>query len=198
MVTAHPGRPCRRHLGVRRLDAAFFPRSIRDSSLAERSFCGAALLGSLVGIGLARKGGVKPPHSKALRAFSCLLGGRQPTGMGDCLDNTQSEIPLPRLRDRNDRMCRVITQTRQGERATTSPPLHRCDGSPTGKPSARGSPPEPASGSPAVEHSEGGRRGLSSPERRFGHGFVNWRFVSCCQEASGNRPHSQLVACCRQ
>jgi hypothetical protein len=29
--------------------------------------------------------------------------------------------------------------------------------------SALGSPPEPASGSPAVEHSEGGRRGMSSP-----------------------------------
>ena len=30
------------------------------------------------------QGGVKPPHSKALRAFSWFLGARQQTGMNDC------------------------------------------------------------------------------------------------------------------
>jgi len=39
------------------------------------------------------QGGVKPPHSKALRAFSWPLGARQPTAMSDCHENTQSEIP---------------------------------------------------------------------------------------------------------
>ena len=29
------------------------------------------------------EGGVKPPHSKALRAFSCFPGAHQPTGMSD-------------------------------------------------------------------------------------------------------------------
>jgi hypothetical protein len=33
------------------------------------------------------QGGVKPPHSKALRAGSWFLGGRQPTGMRDCFEN---------------------------------------------------------------------------------------------------------------
>ena len=32
------------------------------------------------------EGGVKPPHSKALRAFSCFLGAHQPTGMNDPFD----------------------------------------------------------------------------------------------------------------
>ena len=57
------------------------------------------------------------PHSMALRAFSLSLGARQRTGMSDCLENSQSEIPLPRLRDRNDSLGRVTTQTplrRQG------------------------------------------------------------------------------------
>ena len=56
------------------------------------------------------QGGVKPPHSKALRAFSCFLGAHQRTGMCDCLEDTQSDIPLPRLRDRNDRLAGVFTQ----------------------------------------------------------------------------------------
>jgi hypothetical protein len=54
---------CRRHLGVRRPDAAFATTS--------------ALF----------QGGVKPPHSKALRAFSCSLGARQPTGRRDNHEN---------------------------------------------------------------------------------------------------------------
>ena len=33
-----------------------------------------------------REGGVKPPHSKALRAFSWFLGAPQPTGMSDCTE----------------------------------------------------------------------------------------------------------------
>jgi len=40
---------------VRRLDAAFSPRSIRDSSFAERSSCGTVLPGLLVGMELGRK-----------------------------------------------------------------------------------------------------------------------------------------------
>ena len=67
------------------------------------------------------------PHSKARRAFSWFLGARQPTGMTDCLENTQSEIPPRRssdpairhwpdlvtdgLTDRNDGLESVITQT---------------------------------------------------------------------------------------
>jgi len=43
---------CARYLGVRRLDAAFLLRSIRDSSFAERGSCGTALLGLLVGMDL--------------------------------------------------------------------------------------------------------------------------------------------------
>ena len=31
-----------------------------------------------------REGGVKPPHSKALRAFSWFLGARQRAGLSDC------------------------------------------------------------------------------------------------------------------
>jgi len=31
--------------------------------------------------------GVKPLHSKALRAFSWFLGARQPTGTSDCFEN---------------------------------------------------------------------------------------------------------------
>jgi hypothetical protein len=58
------------------------------------------------------QGGVKPPHSKALRAFSCFPGAHL-TGMGDCLENTQSKIPLRRLTDPNDTSYRVITQTQQ-------------------------------------------------------------------------------------
>ena len=46
---------CAKRLGVRRLDAAFFPRSIRGSSFAGLSSCGTALLGLLVGMELARK-----------------------------------------------------------------------------------------------------------------------------------------------
>ena len=51
---------CRRHLGVRRPDAAFATTS--------------ALF----------QGGVKPPHSKALRALSWSPGPRQPAGMRAC------------------------------------------------------------------------------------------------------------------
>jgi hypothetical protein len=40
------------------------------------------------------KGGLKPPHSKALRAFSCFLGARQPTGMSDCSENGCAEGAL--------------------------------------------------------------------------------------------------------
>jgi hypothetical protein len=50
------------------------------------------------------KGGVEPPHSKALRAFSCFLGARQPTGMSDCFENTQGEIPRAAL-DRTLQGC---------------------------------------------------------------------------------------------
>ena len=81
----------------------------------------------------ARRGG---PRSTALRAFSSFLGARQPTGMSDCLENTQGEIlrfqvrfgsdhrspgfgPLPRLRDRNDSLGRVFIQT-PGQRAPHS------------------------------------------------------------------------------
>jgi len=54
------------------------------------------------------------PHSMALRAFSWFLGARQPTSMSDCLENTQGEVPLPRLRDRNDSLNEVLTQNPQG------------------------------------------------------------------------------------
>jgi hypothetical protein len=84
---------CRRHLGVRsRLAGPPFRWDFKA----------------------ARRGG---PHSKALRAFSWFLGARQPTGMGDCLENAQSKIPLPStdgLTDRNDSLRRVITQTPTG------------------------------------------------------------------------------------
>ena len=36
---------------------------------------------------------------------------RRRRGIWHCLENTQSEIPLPRLRDRNDSVGRVTTQT---------------------------------------------------------------------------------------
>jgi hypothetical protein len=35
------------------------------------------------------EGGVKPPHSKALRALSCYLGARQRTSMSDCFENAR-------------------------------------------------------------------------------------------------------------
>ena len=38
-----------------------------------------------------------------------LIGGRR--GISHCLENTQSQIPLPRLRDRNDSLDKVISQT---------------------------------------------------------------------------------------
>ena len=45
------------------------------------------------------------------------------SGMSDCLENTQSETPLQRLRDRNDSIGRVITQTRGERRAGSSQTL---------------------------------------------------------------------------
>jgi len=36
---------------------------------------------------------------------------RRRRGISHCLENTQTQIPLPRLRDRNDSLGRVITQT---------------------------------------------------------------------------------------
>jgi len=52
-----------------------------------------------------------PPYPKSgvMDPFSWYLGARQPTSMSDCFENTQSEIPVPRLRDRNDCVGRVIT-----------------------------------------------------------------------------------------
>ena len=48
-------------------------------------------------------------------------------GISHCVENTQSQIPLPRLRDRNDSVGRVITQTLQALRVrlTGNPAL--CD-----------------------------------------------------------------------
>jgi hypothetical protein len=46
-------------------------------------------------------------HSKALRAFSWFLGARQPTGMSDCTEKTQSEIAVWRLTDRNDSLSGI-------------------------------------------------------------------------------------------
>jgi hypothetical protein len=59
--------------------------------------------------------------------------------------------------------------------------------------SARGSPPEPASGSPAAEHSEGGRRGLSSlgSAQRRPPGLQSAAFG--CHEETRTR-HSQWLA----
>jgi len=74
---------------VRRLDAAFAPRggnAVLSCAVAAPKF----------------QGGVKPPHSMALRAFSWFLGTRRPTGMSDCFEIAKSETPLARLRDRND------------------------------------------------------------------------------------------------
>jgi len=39
------------------------------------------------------EGGVKPPHSKALRAFSSFIGARRPTGMR----NGFGAAPIPNL-----------------------------------------------------------------------------------------------------
>jgi hypothetical protein len=63
---------CRRHLGVRRLDAALelWGRGGAAQDSLPSAWC---------------EGGVKAPHSKALRAFSRFPGPRQPTGMGDRL-----------------------------------------------------------------------------------------------------------------
>ena len=41
---------------------------------------------SRTGAAAKMQGGVKPPHSKALRAFSCFLRARQGTGMSDCFE----------------------------------------------------------------------------------------------------------------
>ena len=73
---------------------------------------------------------------KGREPFSWFLGARQPTGMSDCLENTQSEIPLRRspapairqwpdlvtggMTDRNDSLCRVVTQTPEGREALTT------------------------------------------------------------------------------
>jgi hypothetical protein len=38
----------------------------------------------------------------ALQDVSWFLDARHEAGMSDCVENTQSEIPFPRLRDRND------------------------------------------------------------------------------------------------
>jgi len=40
------------------------------------------------------QGGVKPPHSEALRAFSWFLGARQRTGINDCTEN-RGQVPSP-------------------------------------------------------------------------------------------------------
>ena len=63
---------CRRHLGVRRLDAALelWGRGGAAQDSLPSAWC---------------EGGVKPPHSKALRAFSRFPGARRPTGVGDWL-----------------------------------------------------------------------------------------------------------------
>ena len=55
---------------MRRLDAAFLLGLILNSRLAERSClaCGSAWTSKM-------QGGVEPPHSKALRAFSWFLAG---------------------------------------------------------------------------------------------------------------------------
>ena len=53
---------------MRRLDAAL-GLGVRDSTPQDGL------------LSLLRDGGVKPPHSKALRAFSWFLGARQPTDM---------------------------------------------------------------------------------------------------------------------
>jgi hypothetical protein len=50
-------------------------------------------------------------------------GSRRRRGISHCLENTQSEIPLRRLTDRNDSIGRPITQILQA-------PLHSCDFSP--------------------------------------------------------------------
>jgi hypothetical protein len=49
-----------------------------------------------------------------MTSFSWFLGARPRTGMSDCLENTQCEIPRSA---RNDSLGRVITQTAKGETA---------------------------------------------------------------------------------
>jgi hypothetical protein len=71
---------------MRRLDAALVSGWMPDSRLAVRPW----LARWLVWISR-QQGGVKPPHSKALRAFSWFQGAAG--GMSDCLENTQGEIP---------------------------------------------------------------------------------------------------------
>jgi len=56
------------------------------------------------------EGGVKPPHSKALCAFSCFLGVHQPTGMNDPFD-----IDFPPQREQGPGVV--------GGGAATEPPL---------------------------------------------------------------------------
>ena len=72
---------CRRRLGVRRLDAALSSARSAKSPSASIQF----IPGKPRSAG--RQGGVKPPHSKVLRAFSWFPGARLRTGMSDCPEN---------------------------------------------------------------------------------------------------------------
>jgi len=75
------------------------------------------------------QGGVEPPHSKALRAFSSFPGARQPTNMSDCFENRGAGVP-PAVAGASRSRARAGCPRDSGRdaRATSvhcRPPFHR-------------------------------------------------------------------------